>query len=419
MARWALALALLLMAPSAAVAREPIISYKDAAGTFRLWDEELNAEVTPLVPVPANFIGFRSAVSMNGRYIVFNDDPQPRKLHLLDRATNTQLPLPGIDVYNNPDGLTVSDTGLIGFDDNGNGPALVYSSATQTFVDTGLPASNGHRQTRLSGNGGFLATTCLTNCVVDLGSDSNPYVQNLGTRLDTAFPDDDNRGEKHPCINGDGSRFGFDKQHPLGTDQPDIFLFDRSISPPQAIPLPGLNDAGEPEVNCVLDAAGEYLGVYDNNAAFRVYNVTTQSFLTLPAGNEFTARSTFSAPYPPPPPPPGGGTTNPPPPNDVTDPAVRRFRMTPRRFRPGRRAAAFRFVLSEPADVRIVVRRRRGKRAGAISRADLPAGANTISFSGRFRGRALRAGRYVALLTATDAAGNASALRTVRFRVLR
>ena len=73
-----------------------------------------------------------------------------KKLHLLDRATNAQVPLPGIDVYANPGSLSVSNTGRIAFDDNGNGPALVYESATGQFVETGLAAANGHRQTRLS-----------------------------------------------------------------------------------------------------------------------------------------------------------------------------------------------------------------------------------------------------------------------------
>ena len=188
--RWALTLALLLLAPSAALAREPIISYVDETGTFRLYDEETEAEINPPPAVPANFLGFRYGMSFDGRYIVFNDNPAPRKLHLLDRATGTEIPLPGIDVYTNPGALTVSNTGRIGFDDNGNGPALVYDSATGQFVDTGLAANNGHRQTRLSGDGLFLATTCNdSNCVDDLDMGADPYVQDLTTKLDTGFPE--------------------------------------------------------------------------------------------------------------------------------------------------------------------------------------------------------------------------------------
>ena len=414
MHRWALALALLLLTAQAASAREPVISYVDAGGTFRLWDEELNAEVTPPLPVPANFLGFRHAISLNGRYVFFND--AQKKLHLLDRATGTQVPLPGIDVYANPSGLTVSDGGIVGFDDNGNGPALVYRSGTGQFLDSGLGAANGHRQTRLSGDGRILGTTCVTNCIVDLGSDANPYVQDLGTKLDTAFPDDDNADEEHPCLDGDGSLFGIDKRRSAMVMQRDIFLFDRSVTPPQAVAIPGANDALTNEVSCVLDGPGTYLGFFNNDTSvFSLYNLTTKALVPLPPGKEFDNRSLFSAPYspPPPPPPPCCG-----PAPDVTKPVARRFRMTHRRFRPHRRATKFRFVLSEAADVRIVVRRH-GRRVGVLRRNDLAAGANAITFGGRLRGKRLRPGRYVALLTATDAAGNVSRARSIRFTILR
>ena len=92
--------------------------------------------------------------------------------------------------------------------------------------------------------------------------------------------------------------------------------------------------------------------------------------------------------------------------------------MTKKRFRPRRAATRFRFSLSEAADVRIVVKRR-GRRVGTLRRSDLPAGANSIAFSGRFRGRALRPGRHVAVITATDAAGNVSRARSIRFTILR
>jgi hypothetical protein len=422
--RCALTLALLLLAPSAALAREPIISYVDETGTFRLYDEETEAEIDPPPAVPANFLGFKYGMSLNGRYIVFNDNPAPRKLHLLDRATNTQIPLPGIDVYALPGSLTVSNAGLIGFDDNGNGPALVYDSATGQFVDTGLAANNGHRQTRLSGNGRFLATTCNdSNCVDDLGIGADPYVQDLSTKLDTAFPHDAVFDEEHPCVDEDGSLIGLDKQPSLVDMEKDIFLFDRSVSPPAQVALPGLNTANKRDEFCVIDAAGEFIGFFFDNTAFRVYHRPSATFLNLPPDKEFGTTSLFSAPYQPPPPPQppppeGGGNATPPPPGDVTGPAVRRLRMTHRRFRPRRRATAFRFVLSEQADVRIVIRRL-GRRVGAIARADRPAGANRIFFNGRLRGRRLKPGRYVAVMFARDAAGNLSAPKLIEFRVLR
>ena len=56
-------------------------------------------------------------------------------------------------------------------------------------------------------------------------------------------------------------------------------------------------------------------------------------------------------------------------------------------------------------------------RVGALSQ-DGTAGANARSFSGRRRGRALGAGGYRALLTATDAAGNRSAPVAIAFRIV-
>jgi len=92
--------------------------------------------------------------------------------------------------------------------------------------------------------------------------------------------------------------------------------------------------------------------------------------------------------------------------------------MTRRRFRVRRRATAFRFALSEPAGVRIVVRRR-GRYMGQFRRHGLSAGSNRIAWGGRLRGRKLRPGTYVAVLIATDPAGNLSIPVLTSFRVLR
>jgi hypothetical protein len=419
--RLALALcALFLLAPAVALARKPVISYVDENGVFRLYDSEPGTEVEPPPAVPANFLGFRYGISLNGRYIVFND--AGKRLHLLDRATSTEIPLPGIDVYTavGPGGLTVSDTGRIAFDNNGNGPALVYESATSRFLDTGLAADNGHRQTRLSGDGHFLATTCDdSGCIANLSIGVDPYVQDLASKLDTGFPSDATADEEHPCLNADGSVLGLDKRPSLLDMEKDIFLFDRSVSPPQPITITGVNTANEPDELCVLDAAGEYLGYFDNNTAFRVLQIASGEFLTLPSDKEFDNRSLFSAPYSPAQPPPtGGGAPAPPPPGDRTKPVLSRVRMTHRRFRVRRRATAFRFTLSEPARMRIVIRRL-GRLAGQIRRRGLPAGSNRIAWGGRLRGRRVRPGAYAAVLIATDAAGNRSLPRLIEFRVLR
>ena len=412
--------ALFLLAPATALARMPVISYVDENGVFRLYDAELGAEVSAPPSVPANFLGFRYAISLNGRYVAFNDEQ--KKLHLLDRATSTQVPLPGIDVYTNPGGLTVSDTGRIGFDDNGNGPAVVYDSAAGQFLDTGLTANNGNRQTRLSGDGLFLGTTCNdSNCVDDLDMGADPYVQNLGTKLDTGFPNDALFDEEHPCIDGDGSLFGFDKRPGVGLPF-DVYVFDRSQSPPVAVSLPGMNDPLKDETSCVLDAAGDYVGlIFDQSstATFRVYDRAAAGFLTLPADKEFDSRSLVNAPYSPPPPlTGGGGTVAPPPSGDRTKPVLSRARMTHRRFRVRPRATAFRFTLSEPAAMRVVLRRV-GRFVGQLRRRRLAAGANSIPWGGRLRGRRARPGAYAAVLIATDAAGNRSLPRLIEFRVLR
>lgn len=399
--------ALCLLAPAAALARKPVISYVDADGVFRLYDAETEADVEPPPPVPADFFGFTYGMSLNGRYVFFNDFDG--KLHLLDRAANAEVPLPGIDVYVEPGSLTVSDSGLLAFDDNGNGPALVYDSATGQFVDSGLAADNGHRQTRLSGDGRFLGTTCNDDqCVNDLDMGSDPYVQDLGAKLDTGFPNDPDLDEEHPCLDGDGSVFGIDKPPAVGVEERDVFLFDRSVSPPAAIGLGTANVADEDEQYCVLDSAGEYVGFFNNTTAvFRAFEIDSGKFLTLPE-RDFSELSLFSAPYPP-----SGKRTR-----DTTRPVVRKLRMTQRRFRVRRGATAFRFRLSEKATVRIVVKRR-GRRVGTIRRRGLSAGRHKIRFNGRLKGRKLRPGRYLAVLTATDGAGNVSRPRTIRFRVLR
>jgi hypothetical protein len=136
------------------------------------------------------------------------------------------------------------------------------------------------------------------------------------------------------------------------------------------------------------------------------------------------------------------------------------FKLAPSRFRVGRsttptdarvaprrplpaRGSRLRFTLSEPADVRIQIERARpgrriGKRCmapthklrkrrrcthytptGTLTRRNLPAGPNTIPFSGRIGQRALAPGRYRATVTATDPAGNRSTPTRATFTMVR
>jgi len=89
-----------------------------------------------------------------------------------------------------------------------------------------------------------------------------------------------------------------------------------------------------------------------------------------------------------------------------------------------RRGTAFIFRLNRAATVAIRIRRltragrvRRGARVMRLTRAGL-AGGNRVRFSGRVARRALRPGRYRAVVTAKDQAGSRSNRRTVSFRVL-
>ena len=102
----------------------------------------------------------------------------------------------------------------------------------------------------------------------------------------------------------------------------------------------------------------------------------------------------------------------------------------------------FRYTLSEPARVRVTIQRALvGRRAGSkcvrltsqLRRAkpceryhtvgtltnSAKKGGNSTRFSGRLGGRALRPGRYRAVIRATDAAGNRSTPRVTRFRIAR
>jgi hypothetical protein len=76
-----------------------------------------------------------------------------------------------------------------------------------------------------------------------------------------------------------------------------------------------------------------------------------------------------------------------------------------------------RFSLSEAATVRFTVARTSGKH---VSRFTVRGrrGANSVRFTGRVNGRALRPGSYVVTLRATDASGVRSATRTMRFVIL-
>jgi hypothetical protein len=96
---------------------------------------------------------------------------------------------------------------------------------------------------------------------------------------------------------------------------------------------------------------------------------------------------------------------------------------TPRAARAAR-GTRLRYTLSENARVALKIQRRlAGQRAryrtvGTLRRSGL-SGSNRIRFTGRIGRRALRPGRYRAVMRATDPAGNRSAPKVAPFRVIR
>jgi hypothetical protein len=167
----------------------------------------------------------------------------------------------------------------------------------------------------------------------------------------------------------------------------------------------------------------------------------------------------FSLP-PLPPLPPGGGGGGPPggtpvdgiAPNLGLAASRRRFRVgraaTPANAnataaaKKARRGTTLKLSLSEPAQVRFVIRQKaRGRKVGdrcvkptranrkrkrctrligkgRFTRA-APAGRSKVKWSGRIRRRALKRGRYALRGTPTDAAGNRGATRSLSIRIVR
>ena len=62
----------------------------------------------------------------------------PKRLHLFDRATGEEVPLPGIDVYMNPGGLTVQTGGHGDEETLGNGHVRLKSRGTGAIEDDRL-----------------------------------------------------------------------------------------------------------------------------------------------------------------------------------------------------------------------------------------------------------------------------------------
>jgi len=298
---WLVPLAAFVAMGSAAApasARDPVIAYLNASRQLQLYDSQASAAVSaPALTVKSTQNAF--AVSFDGRYIAYIAKSDGL-IHLFDRVANAEIPLPGINIYTSPDDLSVSDTGLIAFDNGGNVGVVVYNSATGTFVPTGLSTSGnaGPRDPALSGDGKFLATTCITGPGTTCpnpnlnSTHSTLFVQNLVTRTDTGLPFiDPNAGaggtdEEHPCIDANGGLVGADAVDPNAVNPPpnfqsDVYIFDRSTG--SDLTIPGLNTPGKNTIHCVLSFGGAYVGVSDDNGVVRAYDVAAGSQIAVPS----------------------------------------------------------------------------------------------------------------------------------------
>ena len=101
----------------------------------------------------------------------------------------------------------------------------------------------------------------------------------------------------------------------------------------------------------------------------------------------------------------------------VTPPGLTNVRLSRTRWRVAGKGPAVRYTLSEAATLTLTVFRARSTKALGALRATGRAGANSLRFSGRVKGKRLKAGRYTMMLVATDAAGIRSKPASVSFRV--
>ena len=101
---------------------------------------------------------------------------------------------------------------------------------------------------------------------------------------------------------------------------------------------------------------------------------------------------------------------------------MRGLALSPRRLRAGRGATTITYTLSAPASVTVRVQRTRGGRyrtiSGRLTQRGV-AGANSLRFSGRLRGSALRPGRYRLLAVAKAESGTSTRTLRATFSIVR
>jgi hypothetical protein len=109
------------------------------------------------------------------------------------------------------------------------------------------------------------------------------------------------------------------------------------------------------------------------------------------------------------------------PPRDTTPPVLDHVRLSRKKLT-RKRGTRLSFNLSEAAAVTVTVLKKKGHRYKRLSPSiPLAASAGHVSrrFAGKLSGRALKRGSYKLRLVAVDTAGNASAPRTVSFKIAR
>ncbi len=113
----------------------------------------------------------------------------------------------------------------------------------------------------------------------------------------------------------------------------------------------------------------------------------------------------------------GNPVVTPPVATDRTPPGLTKVSLSRTRWRVAGKGPAVRYTLSEAATLTLTIFRERSTKALGAFRATGRAGTNRLTFSGRVKGKRLKAGRYTMKLVATDAAGIHSKPASVSFRV--